>query len=165
MCRTTLKPRTVVDYVETSRLYIRPSLGHVKLARLEPTHIQALYSELASRELVRAPALAHAVLHRACRIGVLWGWLGANPCDRLIPPRYRAPRVQVWTAEQTVHFLGSTLDARHGPLFAFLVYTGARIGEATALTWEDVDEGRVTIRSAVHRIEREWVATNRPSDR
>ena len=68
----------VKNYTETTRLYVRPSLGHVKLARLEPTHIQALYSGLASRELVRTPALAHAVLHRACRIGVLWGWLGAN---------------------------------------------------------------------------------------
>lgn len=90
---------------------------------------------------------------------MLWGWLGANPCDRVIPPRYRAPRVQVWTAEQTSHFLASTLDARHGPLFAFLTYTGARIGEATALTSADVDEGRVTIRAAVHRIEREWVTS------
>src|SRR5215216_3945583 len=35
VCRTTLKPRTVKNYTETARLYVRPGLGHLKLARLE----------------------------------------------------------------------------------------------------------------------------------
>ena len=33
VCRTTLKPRTVKNYSETTRLYVRPVLGAVKLAR------------------------------------------------------------------------------------------------------------------------------------
>ncbi|HZO28909.1 MAG TPA: hypothetical protein VFH48_23295, partial [Chloroflexota bacterium] len=80
--RATLKPKTIVGYEDTARWYIRPTLGAVKLTRLEPARVQALYAHLTSLGHVRIPAQAHAVLHRACRLGVLWGWLVANPCDR-----------------------------------------------------------------------------------
>jgi integrase len=158
-CRPTLKPRTIATYEEVARRYVRPTLGGVKLARLEPTHVQALYTDLADRKLARAPSQVHTVLHRAFRVGVLWGWLDANLCDRIIPPQYHAPRVEMWTPEQAADFLAATAQDRHGPLFAFLIYTGARIGEATALTWDDVDGGRVTIRRAAHRIGRAWVVS------
>ena len=43
-----------------------------------------------ARGLRRIPAQAHAILHRACRLAVMWGWLPLNPCDRVLPPKYRA---------------------------------------------------------------------------
>jgi integrase len=157
--RPNLKPRTLMNYDETASRYIRPELGHIKLSRLDPTAIQSLYSRLSGRGLTRVPAYTHAVLHRACRLGVLWGWLGQNPCDRLIPPKYRAKRKDVWSAEQTTGFLQATASYRHGPLWALLVFTGARIGEATALHWDDLSDSGVTIRRTAHRIKRQWVVT------
>jgi integrase len=99
------------------------------------------------------------VLHRACRLGVLWGWLVTNPCDRVIAPRYRAETKDVWSVDDTSRFLAATDGDRHGALWRFLIYTGARIGEATALRWEDLNGDAVTIRQAVHRIRGEWSVT------
>jgi integrase len=158
--RNVLKPRTVLNYELTAERYIRPILGHIRLSRLEPTAIQALYSRLSAKGLSHVPAYTHGVLHRACRLGVLWGWLGQNPCDRLILPRYRPARKGVWTAEQTAAFLQTCLSYRYGPLWTFLVFTGARIGEATALQWSDVTDSTVTIRRAAHRIRGQWVITD-----
>jgi integrase len=158
-CRPTLKPKTVVGYEDTARWYIRPTLGQVKLSRLEPAHVQGLYSLLASRRLIRTPAQAHAVLHRACRLGVLWGWLGRNPCDHVLPPRYQAPRKKVWTAADTSRFLQGVAGDRYGPLFTFVALTGVRIGEALALRWEDVEGETAIIRRTVTRLHGEWVVT------
>src|SRR5215212_10742344 len=55
-CDPTLKPKTLVGYRDTARWYIRPLLGHVRLSRLEPTHVQELYSMLAAKGLSRIPA-------------------------------------------------------------------------------------------------------------
>jgi hypothetical protein len=59
VCRTTLKPRTVKNYRETARLYLRPIVGAVKLARLEPSHVQGLYGALRSWRAV-AQGQVHA---------------------------------------------------------------------------------------------------------
>jgi len=162
--RATLKPKTIVGYEDTARWYIRPTLGAVKLTRLEPARVQALYAHLTSLGHVRIPAQAHAVLHRACRLGVLWGWLVANPCDRVLPPKYKAPRKKVWTVEQTVAFLGGVADDRYGPLFTFLALTGARLSEALALRWEDIEGDTLTIRRSVQRLRGEWVPTTPKTD-
>jgi integrase len=158
-CRPTLKPKTVLGYENTAEWYIKPTIGSVKLTQLEPAHVQALYGRLASKGHVRIPAQAHAVLRRACRLGVLWGWLVTNPCDRVIAPRYRAKTKDVWSADDTARFLAATSQDRHGALWSFLVYTGARIGEATALRWDDLNGNSVTIRQAAHRIRGEWSVT------
>jgi integrase len=158
-CRPNLKPKTVLGYENTAQWYLRPTLGHVKLNQLEPAHVQALYGRLNSKGHVRVPAQAHAVLRRACRLGVLWGWLVTNPCDRVIAPRYRAKTKDVWSANDTARFLAATSQDRHGALWLFLVYTGARIGEATALRWDDLNGNSVTIRQAAHRIRGDWAIT------
>ena len=162
--RATLKPKTLVGYEDTARWYIRPTLGSVKLARLEPSRVQALYANLTGLGHTRIPAQAHAVLHRACRLGVLWGWLVTNPCDRVLPPKYKAPRKKVWTVEQTVQFIAGVADDRYGPLFIFLALTGARLSEALALRWEDIDGDSLTIRRSVQRLRGAWVPTTPKTD-
>jgi integrase len=158
-CMSTLKPKTLVGYQDTARWYIRPTLGHVQLSRLEPMHVQNLYSKLASDGLKRIPAQAHAVFHRACKLGVMWGWLGRNPCDHVLPPRYSAQRKHVWSPEDTSRFLSTVVNDRHGPLFLFLVLTGVRLGEALALTWDDVGADTITIRRTVTHLNGGWVVT------
>ena len=68
----TLKPRTLADYEQTCGLYLRPDLGQTRLDRLTPDRIQRLYTDPQKRGLRRAPAKAHAVLHRPLKLAVLW---------------------------------------------------------------------------------------------
>jgi len=164
VARPSLKPKTLVGYEDTARWYIRPAIGGVRLAKLEPIHVQGLYAELSSKGLARIPAQAHAILHRACKLGVMWGWLALNPCDRVLPPKYKARRKRVWTADETAHFLDGVGSRRFGPLFTFLVFTGARLSEALALQWEDVQGEAVTIRRSVQRLRGEWVLTAPKTD-
>lgn len=154
-----LKPRTRSDYRSLHRRYIQPAIGPMRLAKLQPIHVQRLYRDLADRGLKRAPAQLHAFLHRAFKLGVLWGWLADNPCDRVVPPRYRTPRKDVWDREQLAAFLKGAAEHRYYPLWLLLIGTGLRLGEALGLTWPDVDlsRGALTIHRNAQRIEGEWI--------
>ncbi len=144
----TLKPRTVADYRQTCALYILPALGNRRLSKLTPDSIQRLYATIQARGAMRTAVLVHALLHRACRMAVLWRWLAENPCDRVQRPQHRARRKDVWTPEQLRTFLESARDHWLYPLWHTLLASGCRVGELLALTWQDVDFDAAAIRIA-----------------
>jgi len=158
--KPSLKPRTVQDYKETLDRYIRPTLGKMKLAKLEPYHIQRLYSDLQKRG-DRVVTLAHARLNQALRMGVMWNWLPYNPVDRVIKPTYKPERKDVWTAEELATFLRGTQEDSFQPLWITLLGTGCRLGEALALKWTDVDltSGSLRIRRSLQYVSGKWVET------
>ncbi|WP_051812152.1 tyrosine-type recombinase/integrase [Kitasatospora sp. MBT63] len=47
--------------------------------------------------------------------------------------------VMVWTVDQTAEFLDSIRDDRLFSLWHLIIFRGLRRGEATALTWDDID--------------------------
>ena len=154
------KPRTLVNYRWFADTHVRPALGHVRLSRLEPGSLQSLYAKLQAD----SPSVAdrvHRMLHCACKLAALWGWLPANPCERVVPPRYKAERKELWTAEELAAFLAGTQEHWLGPLWLLAVCSGCRIGELLALTWQDVDlsSGTVTINKAGQHIKGQWVVT------
>ena len=61
-----VRPSTVKGYRTVARLYILPTLGSVKLAMLQASHIQQLYGQLTARGLSpKSVRNAHAVLRHA----------------------------------------------------------------------------------------------------
>lgn len=79
------------------------------------------------------------------------GWLAANPCAKVKPiPVVERPH-DWWTAEQTRTFLASVEGSPWRPLWAFLIGTGARLGEARGLLWRSVHSARGQV-----TIERNW---------
>lgn len=106
--KPTLKPRTHNDYGLIAKRYILPYVGNIKLNRLEPAHLQSLYAKLQGKGLTRAPSHAHAVLHRALKLAVLWSWLPLNVADRTIRNAYKPPRKEIWTADQLAGFIRGT---------------------------------------------------------
>lgn len=134
------KPRTEASYRWFADTYVLPALGGVRLSRLEPAHVQRLYSDLHEA----SPSVAdrvHRLLHRLFAVATLWRWLPSNPCDRVVRPVYRTERKDVWTREELAAFLEGTADHWLQPLWLVLVASGCRLGEALALTWQDVDLG------------------------
>jgi integrase len=135
-----LKPATLESYRDVARLHIIPAIGGVKLSKLEPLHLQKLYTHLERHGKRRtAQKVPCVVASSFSALAVLWGWLGENPADRVLRPSYRPRRKELWTPEQLVIFLEGTRAHWLHPLFVFLIATGCRLGEALALRWEDVD--------------------------
>lgn len=144
-----LKPTTRESYKGFFRLYVLPSLGGTKLERVTPDRLQRLYASL-------KPSVAekvHRLLHRAFAVAVLWRWLAANPCDRVLRPAYQTKEQTVWSTAQAQTFLSETSEHWLSPLWTLLMTTGLRLGEALALKWEDVGLGvAVNVTGTLHHL-------------
>ena len=138
-----LSPTTLRGYRGVVRGKIVPALGAVKIRKLRPSQIDALYLALVRDEGL-APATVrqvHAVLRRTLSQAVKWGWIQANPAVNASPPRSRRPDIRPPDLAE-VRKLIAEADASAPDFATFLrlmVATGLRRGEACALRWSDLD--------------------------
>lgn len=137
-------PSTLHDYRYYVGIVEAAISPRTPLDRLAPERLQALL--LAHQATPRTAQLLHHVLHAAFGLGVRWGWLAANPADRLVRPAARKKPREWWTVEQCGQFLTATEDSRWGPLWACAISMGCRLGELLALQWQDLDWGRNVVR-------------------
>jgi integrase len=157
-----LKPSTISKYRWFLDTCVRPTLGDIRLDRVTPDRLQGLYADL-------TPAIAekvHRLLHRAFAVAVLWRWLVTNPCDRVLKPAYKSQQKTLWTHTELDTFLENTTDHWLYPLWVLLIGTGCRLGEALALSWDDIgrDGVVVTVSQTLHRIDGAWVLDTAKTD-
>lgn len=126
--------------------YFRSAFGRMRVQQVSRPFCQGLVDHLAAQERKNGETLSPASV-RLYMVGVESmfaaavkdGLISVNPARDLTYPRQsQAPR-SVWSPLQLRTFLVKTRDDEYGPLWAFLVATGCRIGEALALQWSDVD--------------------------
>lgn len=154
-----LKATTVSHYRLLCNTYISPALGRVKLSDLRPDRIQRLYANLQSQGHDRTARLVHCLLHQACELAVLWGWLSENPTGKTVPPSYRAKRRQMWQPEELRVFWDGTQGHWLAPLWVVALTSGCRHGELLALHWQDVDWERAElhITKTLQRVDGHYV--------
>jgi integrase len=108
----------------------------------------------------------HGFLAGVLNAAVRGGQISANPCDgnRL---RRDEPAEMVFLTHQEFGILLSSFGAHWRPLVEFLVASGARFGEATALTPGDIDiaEGTVRIQRAWRYVPKEGYQLGPPKTR
>ena len=116
--RPTIRTSTYQLYEGLIRVHIRPHLGGVGLAKLNPAHLVALQSTMERRQGAspRMRQLVHQVLHRAFGQAVRWGLIPRNPTDAVDRPRAPRPEIQSLEPEQVAELLkaarGDRLEAR-----------------------------------------------------
>src|SRR3954453_20172883 len=94
--------RTLESSRSTVRLHLRPGVGHQRLDRLQPEHLERLYAALADKGLGPASILrAHPVLSPALRVATPRGKVARNVATLVDPPTVRRPRTALpLTAEE-----------------------------------------------------------------
>lgn len=119
------------------RLYLKPRLGHIPLAKLAPATLTEFFTGLEGRSAYHVFKVLRAALNYAVRMDLIL----ANPCDRVTPPRPAEFRPMLWTVEETIRFLDECrrTGPHHYPLFLTEIATGLRLGEILAVTWRNVD--------------------------
>lgn len=158
--QSTVRPSTYLAYRIHVERHIQPRIGLIQLARLKPTDLNALYSELLAPKESGGVGLSpmsvrrvHATLHRALRDAVKWGRIPKNLADDSDPPRERrfGKEMDTWTASELRKFLKSVRSHRLHALWVLLATTGMRRGEALGLQWSDVDldKGQLAVRQTL----------------
>jgi integrase len=126
-------------------------IGHLKLDRVVPQTLQALYKAL-QEELKYSPRTiryTHTVLSQAFKKAVAWRVLSHNPCENVTLPKKEGIERQVWTVEQLQVFLEATREHPWHALWELLLQTGMRPGEAFGLKWADLEGNKIRVQRAV----------------
>lgn len=158
--RADLSPTTRHGYEKSIRLYLKPALGKVKLAKLTTAQLDRLYRTLLAsggedgRPLSPATVRqAHAVMRRALVAAERWGWVARNVAALAEPPSVqRAPTDAPALAQ--IATLHAAADPDLGLLILLAIGTGMRRGELCGLSWADVDlpGGSVLVRYSAVEI-------------
>jgi integrase len=150
-----LSPTTVREYRRLVDKRILPALGNKALHKLSPVDLDRFYITLVRRNGLAAGSVrqVHAILHRALRQAVRWGWIVTNPATQASPPGANRPEVRPLAPETVLRLIAAAdvADPEFATFLRLAASTGARRGELCALRWRDVDLelGEVLIARAV----------------
>jgi integrase len=147
---TGIEPETVKKYRAYLRNDIGPFLGDIPLAALSSDHVKLWLKDMGEPDEDGQQPSAKTIRNKH---GLLAGALAAavpkhvaaNPCHGIRLPRWTRPEMVFLTPAQFDRLLGA-VTAPWRPLVEFLVASGCRWGEATALRPQDVDRGVGTVR-------------------
>lgn len=138
-----------LTYAHTIGLYnarIRDSrLGCMLLINIRPIHIQDFINGLKKSGLAQGTISAYMSIIRALlQQAVLEGYIVQNPSIGIVIPKTSSKEKGALTQMDQEIFFKYASESPFFKLFKFLLYTGTRINEALALTWEDIDfENRI----------------------
>lgn len=87
-------PTTLRTYRNDIEKTTRPALGKVKLSRLGPRQLDALYGEMKTNsQSAKTIRNHHAIISSALHQAVRWGWVRENVASRARPPAIGHSRV------------------------------------------------------------------------
>ncbi len=141
--------RTAKEEERRLRADVLPALGQVRLAELSRRQIGDLLHRKAEAAKARGgngttANRLHSLLQRLLNKGVEWGYLDANPADKVGRPVEESSRSRVFSdAELALLWerIGRLPDYRTRSVLQLLVLTGQRVGEVAGMTRAEVDLG------------------------
>jgi integrase len=148
----TVKERTWVRHEEVVRLHLKPSIGWVKLQKLNALDVSELYQAKSSEGLShRTVQIIHTTLHKALKQAVRWSLIQKKVTEAVTPPRPERKEIRVLSSEESKRLLRAARGSRFEALYILAITTGMRQGELLGLKWEDVDleEGVIRVRRTV----------------
>ncbi|MHB1740000.1 MAG: tyrosine-type recombinase/integrase [Actinomycetes bacterium] len=141
-----LRPSTRASYTGHVNTYLVPHLGHHRLDRLRPEHVEEMFAAIiegngARRRPVGPATLrrVHATLNSALSAAARRRLIPGNPAQWVRLPAAPHVEVQPWSASELGAFLDAVSDDRWALLYEVSALVGLRRGEALGLRWSDVD--------------------------
>ena len=143
LARKDLSPTTLRTYKTLLHNRIFPALGSQSVLSIRTVDLDRLYTGLVDREGLSSSTVrqVHAIIRRAFRQAVLWGWVSVSPATNATPPRLVKPDLAPPDVAQVVNLLSRAKerDPELGHFFHIAATTGARRGEICALRWKNLD--------------------------
>lgn len=153
--KVSTKERTYKKYCQQVKKYIIPKLGGYDVNKLYAITLQKFAVWLTEQNLaVSTVNFIISILKSSLKKGVLLGVIKRQFANVIVRPKIRTSKVVCFSKEEQKKIEQYIFDKQQPILFGILLclYTGLRIGELLALTWEDVDlkKGVVSISKSCH---------------
>jgi len=163
-----VRPSTFRWYSAVVRLHLTPALGHYRLNRLQPEHVEALYRKLEADGLASATVLqVHRVLSRALKVAMQRGRITRNVATLVDAPTLNRAEVQPLSADDARAILAAARGQRNAARWSVALALGMRQGEALGLPWGavDLDAGTLAVRQALQRQTGKGLVVVQPKSR
>lgn len=144
---------TINGYEYSFERHIKPKFGLKRVSKLTSDDIERFYkgllqdkkrplkiSSVSTLDKLIKPALQMAVRKNIIRINPAEGIIGQlkKKCPESLPEARHALEEQ--QQETLLEYIkGNTIYAQYYPIFYLLAWTGCRINELLAITWQDID--------------------------
>jgi integrase len=149
-----VRASTLESYESKVRTRIIPLVGHHRLDRLQPEHVEAMFARLEGDGLSPATVLqCHRILSRAIKVAMQRGKVARNVCTLVDAPSLVRAEVVPLTADEARAMLDAAAHGRNAPRWSVALALGLRQGEALGLRWSDLDldTSALTVRRALQR--------------
>lgn len=151
-----LKDNTFQNYKYMYEQFVRDDIGQHKITTLKRSDIRRFYNYLIDERCLKVATVdnIHTVLHQVLDVAVEDCYLRNNVSDNALKELKQArnlftERRKALTIQEQEIFLDflkrSNMYQHWYPIFALMVGTGLRVGEATGLRWNDIDFDNNTI--------------------
>lgn len=149
------KEMTYRKYRMQGKNHLLPALGGYELEELTAMRLQQFSKSLSERGLAASTVNGILVVLRlSLKKAVALGMTKRQYSDAIVRPKVRGKKVVCFDKTEQKKIEKYILAHKTPSLFGVLLalYTGLRIGELLALTWEDIDfrKGRLTVSRACH---------------
>ena len=145
-----LKDNTFQNYKYMYNMFVRPQIGRMKISAIKKLDIKRFYNTLADEKVLTIATIdnIHTILHQVFDMAVDDSYLRKNPTDNMLKELKQSHNFEVekrkafTLPEQNLFldFLKRNPQYQHWyPVFAVMLGTGMRVGEATGLRWCDID--------------------------
>lgn len=150
-----LRPKTLASYSLVARLYLKPHIGRIPLAKLTKQDVNRMLNKVAVGRSPTTVRYARTVLRSALQVAVEEERLPRNVAKLSKVPEGKAKRFTPLTISQARQFQDSVDSDRLAPLYKTALNLGLRQGELLGLRWQDVDLDAATlkVKNALQRID------------
>ena len=160
--KTSNKQRTFERYCQTANVHIIPILGDYELTELHPIVLQRFISELLVNGNKRtgkglSPNFVKSVisvLQNSLKTAHILGLIPEYTADKIKRPKIVEKQVECFSVAEQKKIEQYVLESKKSKLKGIILclYTGLRIGELLALTWDDIDfqKGQLAVTKTCH---------------
>ena len=152
--KPTVKERTYEKYERICRLKLIPALGDFELEELSANVLQRCIADMVPLFSANTVNISVSVLKSSLKKAVAYGMTEREFTDGILRPRASEKKVECFTQEEQKKLEAHILKSKRKKLIGILLclYTGLRIGELLALTWDDIDfaEGILAVTKSCH---------------
>lgn len=144
------RPATVHVYRSMVTHHLIPALGHIRIDRLRPEHVERMQRQALQAGLTpRTVQLMRSTLAAALNVAVARGRVARNIVELVDGPRIEPYAATVLTATAAKRLMQEAADDRFEAGYHLALYLGLRMGEVLGLRWQDIDWQRKQIQIRV----------------